>query len=494
MPQLRKYQEARVRKICRLPKCMLADPMGAGKTATVVSAVEQLLAVGAANKVLVIAPKRVATDTWPAEIAKWSRLSYSVVVGPPKKRVAALEADTDVYCINYEGLMWLSEHLGSVWPFDMLVCDESSMLKHHGSNRSKAVWRAVKSGLVKRLVLLTGTPASNGIGDLWAQVRLLDNGARLYDTITAFREHWMEPVGNRAHNRWAVRGGNALWFAEKGRDSAAKTLAGAEARGDTDMVVRKQQEVAHYDANIANIRAGMDEVAAEITDAIKDICFSLSPEDLDEMPPVTYNNIEVTLPPKVLAQYKKFEADFLLQFPEGGASSPNAAAASSKCLQLASGAVYLDDTEREWAEVHTAKLDALGDVIEEACGAPVLVWYTFQSDRDRILKRFKKAKHIDDVDLEEWNRGRVPVMLAHPASASFGLNLQTGGHTSVWFSLTYNLEHKLQADKRLHRSGQTEHVFIHHLVAKGTLDADVLVRLEQKNDVQDRVLKQLEAA
>lgn len=469
---LRPYQFYKgVQRILELRKCALHWSPGAGKTATVISAIDALMMAGDVTRALVVSPKRVAWSVWPAEVEKWApHLTCVLAAGDTKLKKGAytkarlrdaLSTEGDIYSTDYETLEKLMKHFGRKWPFDMLVIDEASMVKTHSSKRSRLLRRVAKH--TRYVVELTGTPASNGIPDLWHQILLLDEGERLEPTLGAFRDKWCVQIPPNEYNTWGVLG------------SISKR----------DRKKRDPQWVADQDA----LRLKTE---AAITDRIKDIAFSLHAEDYIDLPPITHNNILVDLPPAVKTEYDEFREEFVLNFGDDDvASSPNAAAAAAKLLQIANGAVYIDDTETEWRELHTAKLDALSDLVAEAAGEPMLVFYTFISDRERILARFKHARHIDGVDLDGWNRGEVPMLLAHPFGAAHGLNLQAGGRIVVWFGPTWNLEWKQQADKRLHRSGQQHHVFVHHILGRGTLDVDVMNRLADKADVQDRLLEEL---
>ncbi|MDT3768206.1 DEAD/DEAH box helicase [Gleimia hominis] len=409
--------------------------LGMGKSVITLTAIWQLmLDYFTVHRVLVIAPLRVARDTWPAEIAKWDHLeglTVAVAVGTKQDRLDALAASATVTVINRENIPWLVSHYGSQWPFDMVVIDELSSFKNHRAKRFTALVKMRPH--VKRWVGLTGTPASNGLMDIWAQFRLLDGGTRLGRFITRYRERWFVPD---------KRGGMQVF--------TYKPRAGAE-----------------------------DEIYA----AIGDMTLSMRTTDHLMLPPLTVTTTPVVLEPKERKVYEQLKADLVLQLGEATVDAANAAALSGKLLQLASGAIYTGDAQ--WAGVHDRKLDALEDLIEAANGQNLLVAYWFKHDLARIHARFPQARELKtSADIEAWNNGEIPLGLIHPASAGHGLNLQAGGHLLVWFSLTWSLELYQQTNARLYRQGQAEPVTITHLVAEGTLDEAVLKALDAKNDTQ----------
>lgn len=409
--------------------------MGLGKSVITLTAIWQLmLDYFTISRVLVVAPLRVARDTWPAEVAKWDHLeglSVAVAVGTKQDRLKALAASAMVTIINRENIPWLISQLGNSWPFDMVVIDELSSFKNHRAKRFTALVKM--RPFVKRWVGLTGTPASNGLMDVWAQFRLLDGGQRLGRFITRYRERWFVPD---------KRGGMQIF--------TYKPRAGAE---------------------------------DEIYEAIGDMTLSMRTTDHLQLPELTVTTTSVKLEPKERKVYEQLKADLVLQLGEATIDAANAAALSGKLLQLASGAIYTGDGE--WTAVHDRKLDALEDLVEAANGNPLLVAYWFTHDRERIIARFPQARELKtSADIEAWNKGAITLALIHPASAGHGLNLQAGGHLLVWFSLTWSLELYQQTNARLYRQGQLEPVTITHLVAEGTLDEAVLKALDAKDATQ----------
>ena len=397
-------------------------------------------------KVLVIAPKRVAEDTWTTECAKWEHLRHlrvSKVLGTEKQRKAALREDADLYVINRENVVWLVAQYQGAWPYDMVIIDELSSFKSAKAARFKAL-RQVRP-MTERVVGLTGTPAPNGLIDLWPQLYLLDMGERLEKTIMAYRSKYFRP----------------------GRTNG--------------------QVVFDYKLN-----AGSDEM---IYKKISDICISMKAKDYLSLPDLIEVPQDIHLPPAKKKQYDEFEKEQVLSLQdEGDISAVSAAALSNKLSQYANGAIY--DEDKQVHELHDVKLDALEEIVEAANGQPVLVFYAFKHDSARILKRLKGygAKQIDGAeDIAAWNRGEIPVMLAHPASAGHGLNLQKGGHIMVWFSLPWSLELYMQANARLHRQGQSQPVRSYKLIAKGTIDEDIAAALDKKSDKQEALMAAIKA-
>ena len=421
-----------------------------GKTVTTLTAIRELKYNRfAVRRVLVIAPKKVAEGTWTREKDKWDHtriLRVSPVLGSQAKRIRALNTPADLYIINRENVCWLVDYYRNSWPFDMVVVDESSSFKSHSAKRFKAL--AGVSGKIDRMVELTGTPSPNGLEDLWSQVYLLDGGERLGKRYTQFRERYFQP----------------------------------DRRGADGMVYS-------YAA-----KPGTEQ---SILDKISDICISMKAEDYLQLPDITYHEIPVELDAKAEKTYRELERKMVLELPEEEEISVTSAAAlSNKLLQLANGAVY--DEDRSVHEVHGCKIEAFLELVESLQGKPVLVFYNFQHDRERILKalsgsglRVRELKTTRDED--DWNAGLIDILLTHPASSAYGLNLQQGGNHVVWFGLTWNYELYTQANKRLHRQGQTEKVIIHHLVCTGTRDEDVMRALEKKDDVQNWVMESLKA-
>lgn len=444
------YQEHCINKIVEIPKLGLFLDMGLGKTVTTLTAVKELKYNRfQVRKVLVIAPKKVAEGTWSKEKDKWEHtkmLRVSLILGSQAKRIRALNTPADIYIINRENVVWLVDYYRNDWPFDMVVVDESSSFKSHKAKRFKAL--ASAGPHIERMVELTGTPSPNGLEDLWAQIFLLDQGERLGKRYTQFRERYFDP-GNRGNNI-----------------------------------------VYNYEA-----KPGSEE---SILEKISDICISMKAEDYLQLPDVTYHEIPVEMDAKSQKAYVELERKMVLELPEDeeDISVTSAAALSNKLLQLANGAVY--DEDHEVHEVHNCKLEAFTELIESLQGKPVLVFYNFQHDKSRILEVLKKStlrvrelKTTQDED--DWNSRQIDILLAHPASAAYGLNLQEGGNHVIWFGLTWNYELYTQANKRLHRQGQTEKVIIHHLICSGTRDEDVMQALGKKDDVQNWVMESLKA-
>lgn len=444
------YQAHCIERILEVKKIGLFLDMGLGKTVTVLSAVRELKYNRfQVRKVLVIAPKKVAEGTWTKEKDKWDHtklLRVSTVLGSQAKRVRALNTPADLYIINRENVVWLVDYYRNAWPFDMVVIDESSSFKGHNAKRFKAL--ASVSGKIDRLVELTGTPSPNGLSDLWAQVYLLDGGERLGRRYTHFRERYFDP-GDRGNN-----------------------------------------VVYNY-----KVKPGSEE---SILEKISDICISMKAEDYLQLPDITYHEIPVSLDGKAARAYRELERKMVLELPEvdEDISVTSAAALSNKLLQLSNGAVYDDDHGIH--EVHSCKIEAFMELIESLQGKPVLVFYNFQHDRIRLLdalvKTNLKVRELKTPrDEDDWNRREIDVLLTHPASSAYGLNLQQGGNHVIWFGLTWNYELYTQANKRLHRQGQREKVIIHHLVCSGTRDEDVMEALNRKDDVQDWVMRSLKA-
>lgn len=445
------YQQHCINKIIEIKKLGLFLDMGLGKTVTTLTAVKELKYNRfLVRKVLVIAPKKVAEGTWTREAAKWGHtqmLRVSPVLGSQTKRIRALNTPADLYIINRENVCWLVDYYRNAWPFDMVVVDESSSFKSHSAKRFKAL--ASVGDRIDRMVELTGTPSPNGLEDLWSQIFLLDGGERLGKRYTQFRERYFQP----------------------------------DKRGADGMVYS-------YEA-----KPGTE---ASILEKISDICISMKAEDYLQLPDITYHEIPVELDSKSLKAYCELEREMVLQLPEDDEtiSVTSAAALSNKLLQLANGALYGED--RQVHEVHSCKVEAFLELIESLQGKPALVFYNYQHDRARILKALEKSglavrelKTTQDED--DWNAGKIQVLLTHPASSAYGLNLQQGGNHVIWFGLTWNYELYTQANKRLHRQGQKEKVIIHHLVCSGTRDTDVMQALQRKDDVQSWVMESLKA-
>ena len=450
MLNIRPYQQIGVEWIIAKRRSALWWEMGLGKTATVLRAAAALLDACLVRQVLIVGTPRIVESVWPAEIAKWAPSLTFTLCRSPDWRQVARAADTDIVLVTYDQLAsrtvrkgkgaetiprtypGIVDLHGANWPYDVVVLDESSKVKNSASRRHRAL-RQVYSR-IRYLVEMTGTPAGNGLEDLWGQVYLLDKGERLGRTLGQY------------HDRWFT-----------------------------------QQE---YGWRIAE---GSEAV---IHERVADICMSLRSEDYVQLPPEIRNIITVTLPDSARAQYDALEENLFLQLEGAEVQVANPAILTNKCLQAANGAVYVNGSH-EWRRLHDAKLDALEDVIEEAAGAPVLVAYAYQSDLERIQQRFPTARVLDrkPETIREWNAGRIPLLDAHPASAGHGLNLQNGGHIIVWFGLSWSLELHDQMNKRLHRPGQTHPVIVHYLIAKNTLDDKVLHVLRDKRRVQDVLIE-----
>lgn len=421
--------------------------MGAGKTAVTLTAVNDLKYNRfAVSKVLVIAPKKVAEATWSKEAAKWDHLKLLRVVpvlGSLQKRIRALNTPADVYVINRENVQWIVDYYRNAWPFDMVVIDESSSFKNHQAKRFKSLTWVRKK--INRVVELTGTPAPNGLIDLWAQVYLLDGGERLGKSIGGFRQRYFDPDQRNSQQV----------FSYKPKDGAGQS----------------------------------------IQDKISDICIYINPEDyLKELPECVTVDVPVVLDPAAQRAYKKLEHDMLLQVDESEITAMTAATLGNKLLQLGNGAVY--DADHNVVPIHNCKMEAFLEIVEALQGQPALVFYNFQHDRDRILAALKSSGlrvrvYQSARDEADWNAHKIDILLAHPASTAYGLNLQDGGNHIIWFGFNWSLELYLQANKRLHRQGQKEKVFIHRLVVEGSMDEDVIDALEGKSTTQDSLLQAL---
>ena len=424
--------------------CLLLD-MGLGKTSITLTAINDLLYdYFDVSKILVIAPLRVARDTWPEELRKWEHLSdirYSVAVGTEAERLAALWREADIYIINRENVQWLIESSGILFNFDMVVVDELSSFKSHQSKRFKALMKVRPK--VKRIVGLTGTPSSNGLMDLWAEFRLLDLGERLGRFIGRYRETYFTPD---------KRNGQVIY--------SYKPLPNAE---------------------------------EQIYNKISDITISMKSTDHLQMPELVTSEYSVRLSPKECERYDELKRDLVLLLADGEVTVANAAALSGKLCQMANGAVYGDDGEVH--HIHDRKLDALEDLIEAANGKPVLVAYWFKHDLARIQARFDVVK-LDTADsITHWNNGNISVSVIHPASVGHGLNLQAGGCTLIWFGLTWSLELYQQTNARLWRQGQTaETVVIHHIIAKDTIDQRIIKALSDKDKTQTALIEAVKAS
>lgn len=460
----RVYQRPMTQFIVDTPRCNLYAGMGTGKGPATLEAIATLFLFGEINRVLVVAPKRVALNTWPGEIAKFcssfGHMTCAAAIGNAERRHAAIKSGADITTINYENLTWLVDNYGAAWPFDMIVCDESSRLSGlrvslqtsktgkkfltgQGGSRAKSLARVALTK-AKRFVNLSGTPAANGLEQLWGQCFYLDAGMRLGTSFTAFQSRWFRQL--------------------PGGDGYARI-----------------EPLPYADEQIRS--------------AIKDLTISIEAKDHFDLPPLIENIITVDLPPAARQKYKEVEREFFTEIEGHVIEAFSAGAKSQKCLQLAAGAAYTDD-QGNWVEVHDAKLDALQSVMEEAAGMPVLVFYHFKSDLARIQKAFPKAVHLGakPQTIVDWNAGRIPMLLAHPQSAGHGLSLQHGGNICCFFSTNWSLEADSQAIERIGptrqaQSGYKRPVFVHRIVARGTLDEVVVARLRTKASIQDALLK-----
>ena len=437
------YQQYATEYIKSHPVAAVLLDMGLGKTAISLTALLDLLFDSfEAHRILVIAPLRVARDTWPAEIEKWDHLSmltYSVAVGSEKDRKAALMRDADIYIINRENVQWLVEQSGIPFTFDTVIVDELSSFKNHQSKRFKALMKVRPR--IKRIVGLTGTPSANGLMDLWAEFKVLDMGQRLGRFIGMYRNNYFRPD---------KRNGQIIY--------SYKLLPGA------DKAIYKQ---------------------------ISDITISMKATDHLKMPELVMNTHTVELSDDEREHYDELKQTLVLQLPEKEITVANAAALTGKLLQMANGAIYDDDGDH--IHIHDRKLDALEDLIEGANGKPVLVAYWFKHDLERIKSRFKVREIKSSSDIREWNAGKIPVAVIHPASAGHGLNLQTGGSTLIWFGLTWSLELYQQTNARLWRQGQQDTVVIHHIITDDTVDGRVLKALQSKEKIQNSLIAAVKA-
>ncbi|PRA08865.1 MULTISPECIES: DEAD/DEAH box helicase [unclassified Paenibacillus] len=443
------YQAYATLRILDTPFIGLFLEMGLGKTVSTLTAIDQLLNdYFEAEKVLVIAPLRVADDTWAREIHKWDHLGHlriSKVLGSVDQRRKALKSDADIWVINRENVEWLVGEYGSKWPFDTVVIDELSSFKNHQSKRFKALRRI--RPMIKRLIGLTGTPAPNSLLDLWAPVYLLDQGERLGKTVSAYRDRYFVPGECSGH-----------------------------------VVYNWKQKKESED---------------RIYEAISDIAVSMKAEDWLELPERIDRTVTVRLAGKAAELYKKLEKELLIEYADADVVAQTAAVLSNKLLQMASGAVY--DEDRGVKQIHDAKLDALEDVIEAANGKPVMVFYNFQHSLSRIRQRFPQAQILrkgkdGNEDIRAWNNDEIPLLLLHPKSAGHGLNLQESScRTVVWFDQIWSLEEDQQANARVHRQGVKHNIVVIRLVAEGTMDEDAVAALERKATGQDALMDAVKA-
>ena len=440
------YQQEALAHLYKERRAALWMPMGGGKTVTTLTALEALSVVEDVYPALVLAPLRVARSTWPDEVQKWPHLSHlrvSVITGTPKQRQKALDTPADIYTTNYDNLVWLRTALGDAWPFKTVIADEFTRLKsfrlRQGGSRARALG-SVAHTHVNRFIGLTGTPAPNGVKDLWGQIWFLDKGERLGKTFSAFEQRWFR----------------------KGYDGYSLV------------------PYAH--------------TQTEVEERLKDICLTVRGLPVDE--PIT-TPIYVELPPAARAIYTDMETEMFAQIGDEGVEAVNAAVRTQKCLQLANGAAYVDDYGN-WEAVHDAKLEALDSVIEEANGAPVLVAYNFKHDLARLQKRYPRGRVLDaDPDtIRQWNRGEIGLLFAHPASAGHGLNLADGGNILAFYGVNWNLEEHMQIIERIgpmrqKQAGYDRPVFIYPILASNTVDTLVMYRLTSKKTVQEILLEAL---
>lgn len=435
------YQNYCVQKLIENSIFALLLDMGLGKSIITLTAIAELMHnYFEISKVLIIAPLRVARDTWSNECEKWEHLKYlniSKILGTVEERKAAIYKRADIYIINRENIEWLIENC--IWDFDMVVIDELSSFKSYKSKRFKAL-RKVRPK-IKRIVGLTGTPAPNSLMDLWAEINILDMGERLGRFIGRYRDMYFIPD---------KRNGQIV-FSYKLKENAE------------DDIYKK----------------------------ISDICISMKACDYLKMPKCVINKVEVYMNEKEAMLYKKLEDDMILQFKDGDIDAVNAAALSNKLLQLANGAVYDENSKAK--VINDRKLEALEDLIESANGKSVLVFYAYKHDKERMLKRFKAGEINTSEDINLWNSGKMKIAIAHPASTGHGLNLQAGGSIIIWFGLTWSLELYEQANARLYRQGQKETVVIHHIICKGTIDEQVMKALQKKQVGQNELIKAVKA-
>lgn len=440
--QLHEYQVKAVNMIVNNFNCGLFLDMGLGKTVSTLTAIQELREIGFIDKVLIIAPKKVAQVTWKDEINNWEHLQglrISVIDGTPAQRRAAMMADADIYTVSRDNVVWLVvEHGGVKLPYDMVVIDELSSFKNYASKRFKALRRVRK--FIPRVVGLTGTPAPNGLIDLWAQMFLIDEGKRLGKTVTGYRDRFFT-AGRR--------------------------------NGDI---------VYQWD-----LKSPAEETEQKISELIKDICTSMKAEDYLKMPDKLMYYDRVKLSDKDFKAYKTFEREQVLEFIESGETitAASAAALSNKLQQFANGAMY--DADRKVLQLHDEKIEKLKELVEAANGQPVLVAYSFKHDLDKImeaLKEYKPVKLEKPEQIADWNAGKINVLVTHPASAGHGLNLQKGGHIMIWYGLTWALELYQQFNARLYRQGQKKPVSIHHIIATDTVDEKIIKSLDGKDTTQ----------
>jgi SNF2 family DNA or RNA helicase len=445
----RGYQVEMIDYIVENPRCALWVFMGAGKTAATLVALDSLSLVDDdIYPALVLAPLRVAKSTWPEESQKWDGLQHvriTPIVGNEKERRAAVASPSQVYSMNYENLVWLTEYWGDQWPYKTVVADEATKLKgfrlRQGGTRARALGKVAHTK-VKRFIELSGTCAPNGVVDLYGQAWFLDAGVRLGRTFSAFTNRWFRT----APNGFGI--------------------------------------------------VPMPHSQVEIQDKLRDVCLTVDAKDWFDLTDPIINDIYVDLPPKARKHYDEMEKEMFTQIDAHSVEAFGAAARTVKCLQIANGAMYVGEGNTEWQEMHDGKIQALASIIEEAAGMPVLVAYNFKSDLARLVKAFPKGRKLDanPKTIKDWNAGRIPVLFAHPASAGHGLNLQDGGNILVYFAMNWNFEEHAQILERIGpvrqlQAGYSRNVFVHRILARDTVDELVLERLASKRSVQDILLE-----
>lgn len=436
---LHQYQNRMIDFIYNTPKCAVWAGLGLGKTITTLTAITDLLDSLTVCKVLIIAPLRVANSVWHTEAKRWTHtkdLIFSIVTGSEKERISALFKSADIYVINRENVQWLVEHYKTKWPYDLVVIDESSSFKSASSQRFKAL-KKVRT-LTDRMVQLTGTPSPNGLIDVWSQMFLLDGGERLGKTMSAYKMRFFQT----GHNGYTLKPVN-----------------------NADKIIHR---------------------------LIDDMVISLNVDDYLQMPERIDTVMRVNMPLARLAEYKQLERDFIMQINDAEIVAYNAATLAGKLLQYCNGAMYTDEL-KNWTEIHTAKLDALDEILEDNQDENLLIAYNYKTDLIRLKTRYPDAVVLDnDPDIiTRWNNGEIKMLLAHPASAGHGLNLQHGGSIIVWFGLNWSLELYQQFNGRLHRQGQTKPVRIVHIVADGCIDDKVMRAIENKAQTQQELLNAL---
>lgn len=441
------YQTRAIDWCMNKPRCGLFLPMGAGKTVITLTAIASLKQTGDVNKVLIIAPVRVARTTWPAEIEKWDHtkhLTYTVIDGPEKNRLKALQNKSDIFIIGKEQVKWLVDTCGSKWPFDMVVVDELSTFKNNQAQRFKALKKQVKK--FKRFIGLTGTPAPRGIPDLWSQMFLIDTGTRLGKSIGSFRKQYLIPERTNGYivYSWAVRNG-----AQK-----------------------------------------------EIEEKISDVVMSLDQSECCELPDLSFINVNITFSKTLKRNYDNFKKELVLELDDNELTASNLGVLCGKLLQYTSGQIYTHDSFKPVETIHDEKIKALDDLLTSANGEPVIIYY-YKHEKERITALLKSKKLRvsclnNEKDVERWNNHELDVLLLHPASAGHGLNLQAGGSVLIWYTLpNFNLELYQQANARLYRQGQREKVRVYQLLVDDSIDVDMMNALEKKEVTQSTLLEAL---